>query len=326
MAATQITSNTAREMAEAARSWLDRLSAEQNAKATFPFETSERFNFHFVPKAREGISRGEMDGASLEAADALMAVGLDDEAFRRARQIIDHELILGEIEARAGASNFRRLPELYFHSVFGEPGDGPWGWRVEGHHLSLNFTIVDGEVVSSTPSFFGANPAEVRHGPQKGLRICQQEEDIARDLYQSLDAEARTVATIYPVAPAEMLMRASWRVNLDRRSGVAAGQLSADSRDKLMALVGIYVDRKQEDLARVAMRKIEAGGVENIYFGWAGHDRRKEPHYYRIHGPSFFVEYDNTQDHANHIHSVWRDVDNDFGYDVLGAHYEEAHA
>ena len=325
MANAHETANTAQEMAEAARAWLAMLDASQRAKATFPFETAERLNWHFIPMARQGLSRGEMDGAALEAADALMSIGLNPAAYERARQIIDHELILGEIEARAGASSFRRLPELYFHSVFGEPGDGPWGWRVEGHHLSLNFTIIDGEVAAATPCFLGANPAQVFHGPHKGRRIMRQEEDLARELYTSLDADLRSVATIYEVAPSEMLMRNSKRVDMASPAGVAAGALPADSRGKLMTLIRTYVDRHEGRLAERAMREIETAGVNDIHFGWAGGDRPREPHYYRIHGPRFFVEYDNTQDYANHVHSVWRDIDNDFGYDALAAHYEAAH-
>ncbi len=316
---------TAREMAEAAKAWLGRLDPAQRAKATFPFETAERLNWHFIPMVRQGLSRGEMDGAALEAADALMLTGLNQGAYERAKQIIDHELILGEIEAMAGSSGFHRRPELYFHTVFGEPGEGPWGWRVDGHHLSLNFTIVDGEVAGSTPCFLGSNPAEVFHGPHKGRRIMRQEEDLARELFVSLDADLRSIATIYPVAPSEIIMRASDRVTMGSPAGVAAGELPADSRDKLMSLVKLYVDRHEGSLAASSMREIEAAGVEDIHFGWAGGDRRREPHYYRIHGPRFFVEYDNTQDNANHVHSVWRDIDSDFGYDALGAHYEAAH-
>ena len=319
------TIRTAQEMTEAARAWLGRLGDEQRAKATFPFDTSERLVWNFTPVPRQGLSRGEMDGAALEAADALMSTGLNPGAFERARQIIDHELILGEVEARAGASSFRRLPELYFHSIFGEPGDGPWGWRVEGHHLSLHFTIVDGEIVGSTPCFLGANPAEVLHGDHKGLRIMQQEEDLARDLYVSLDEDLRSMATIYPVAPSEILMRNSERVTMGSPAGVAAGALPSDSRDRLMALIKTYVDRHEGRLADRAMREIETAGVEDIHFGWAGGDRRREPHYYRIHGPRFFVEYDNTQDNANHVHSVWRDIESDFAFDALGAHYEASH-
>lgn len=325
MANASYTVKTAQEMTEAAKAWLGTLGASQREKATFPFETPERLNWNFIPMARQGLSRGEMDGAALEAADALMSTGLNPAAYERTKQIIDHELILGEIEARAGASSFRRRPELYFHTVFGEPGDGPWGWRVEGHHLSLHFTIMDGEVAGSTPCFLGANPAEVFHGHHKGLRIMRQEEDLARDLYVSLDDDLRSLATIYSVAPSEMLMRNSKRVELTRPAGVAAGALQADSRDRLMTLVRTYVERLEGRLAQRSMREIEAAGVEEIHFGWAGGDRQREPHYYRIHGPRFFVEYDNTQDYANHVHSVWRDIDNDFAYDVLGAHYEAAH-
>ena len=255
------TVSSAKDMAEAAKVWLGRLGEEQRAKATFPFETAERLNWNFIPMTRQGLSRGEMDGAALEAADALMSTGLSTNAYERARQIIDHELILGEIEARSGGSGFHRRPELYFHTVFGEPGEGPWGWRVDGHHLSLNFTIVDGEVAGSTPCFLGANPAEVFHGPHKGLRIMRQEEDLARELFVSLDSDLRSIATIYPVAPSEIIMRASDRVTIGSPAGVAAGALPADSRDRLMALVKLYVDRHEGGLSASSMREIEAAGV-----------------------------------------------------------------
>ncbi len=318
---------TASNMAEAARAFLATLSSEQRARATFPLESDERRNWDFVPRSRAGLPRHEMSEAGLEASDALIASGLTDMGFRCAKAIIDLELILGEAERREGATTYLRSPGLYYFSVFGAlDGDEPWGWRVDGHHLSLNFTVVSARAVSVTPSFFGANPAEVKHGAQKGLRVLQQEEDLARSLLLSLDRGQRQRAVIYPVAPAEIITRTSHRVEIDRPEGVAAELMSGDQRDTLMSLIAVYIDRMADDVASDALKKIEAEGVGNVFFGWAGSEHRRQPHYYRIHGPSFFVEYDNTQDFANHVHSVWRDIEGDFGSDLLREHYAQAHA
>ena len=277
--------------------------------------------------ARVGVPRGEMSVAQLEAADALMASGLSEEGYGKAVAIIGHELILGRAEAGDGVTRFDRDPGLYYYCVFGSPGDeGPWGWRVEGHHLSLNFSLVDGETVAPTPSFFGANPAEVESGPDKGLRILREEEDLARELFVDLDPGQRELALIYPVTPPDIITRASPRVDIDARVGLPAAQMTGDQRRALMSLIQVYVGRKPDDIARIALRKLEAEGIDEIHFGWAGSPHRGQPHYYRVHGRSLFVEYDNTQNMANHIHSVWRDVEGDFGFDALRAHYRRHHA
>ena len=327
MATTSTASATARQMAASARAFLSTLTPEQRAKATFGFDLDERENWHFIPRPREGLPRGEMNGEQLEASDSLMASGLSSRAYRQVKDIIDLEVILGEVERRAGRMERDRAPGLYYFSVFGEPGGRePWGWRVEGHHLSLNLTVVDGEVVSPTPSFFGANPAEVKYGPQKGLRILRDEEELARGLLLSLDPGQRHRAVIYPVAPAEILTRASRRVEIDQPAGLPAGLMTADQRENLMSLIKVYIERKAEEVATNALKKIEAGGLGDIHFAWAGTEYRWQGHYYRIHGPSFFVEYDNTQNGANHVHSVWRDRRDDFGVDVLQLHYRLHHA
>ena len=327
MATTSTATRTARQMTEAASAFLYTLTPEQRQKATFALDSDERKNWHFTPRPRKGLHRGEMDGAQLEAADALIASSVSEKAYKQTRAIMEHELILGDIERRAGMMRFDRDPDLYFFSVFGIPGeDGPWGWRVEGHHVSLNFTVVNGEIVSPTPSFLGANPAEVKHGPHKGLRILVEEEDLARSLYLGLDQHQRRQATIYPVAPPEFITRASRRVEIEEPAGLAAELMSADARDTLVALIKVYIQRKPSEVADNALRKIEAEGISSIHFGWAGTEYRDQGHYYRIQGPSFFVEYDNTQNDANHIHSVWRDIHDDWGVDVLQEHYRQDHA
>ena len=261
---------------------------------------------------------------SSSPAHALMASGLSPIGAGKAEQIIRHESILGRIEG--DSAQFFRDPGLYFFNIFGRPGgEDRWGWRVEGHHLSLNYTFAGGELQSPTPSFFGANPAEVPDGPEKGLRILETEEELGRDLFMSLSADHRARAVVYADAPRDMITRADREVALGDPVGLPASAMTADQRDQLMTLVRVYLDKNSEELRARALRKIEAEGVDGIFFAWAGGEQRRQGHYYRLHGPSFFVEYDNVQNDANHIHSVWRDIDCDFGRDLLREHYEHAH-
>ena len=322
-----IASQTASAMRKAAAAFLAGLSPQQRAKAVIDFDSDERQNWHYVPKPREGLPRLEMTEAQLEAADVLIASGLNERAFQQARDIIELEHILRGIQEAHGRAFDAFHRGLYYFSVFGDPdGMTPWGWRVEGHHLSLNFTVVNGDVVSPTPSFFGAHPAEVEEGPRKGLRVLQAEEELARGLLHSLDLTQRKDATISEEARPEFTSRASRRVEVTGPLGLRGEAMSGEQRDILMSLVRVYVERKPSEVAGPALKKIEAEGIANLHFGWSGGEHRHQPHYYRIHGPSFFVEYDNTQDRGNHIHSVWRDRADDFGLDVLRRHYRQDHS
>jgi hypothetical protein len=215
-----------------------------------------------------------------------------------------------------------RDPDLYFLSVFGEPGGrGEWGWRVEGHHLSLNFTLRDGRVVSATPSFFGANPAEVRRGPHQGLRTLAPEEDLGRALYRSLEGALRQKALLSAEAPADIVTGNAKQAELGAPAGVALAEVSPAQRAALMELVEMYAHRLRRELAEEELARLRAAGLEKIHFAWAGVSEPGQPHYYRIQGPTFVVEYDNTQNNANHIHTVWRNFATDFGLDPLRAHY-----
>ena len=313
-------------MANAAAIFLATLRTDQRGQTVFEFESEERYNWHYTPKFRNGLPSGDMGKLQLEKAEELMAGSLSRTGFVKANTIIRHELILASVEKNDGVDRFDRDPGLYFFSVFGTPGgDSPWGWRVDGHHLSLNFTAVGGSIVSVTPSFFGANPAEVMSGPEKGLRILHEEEDFGRKLYLSMNPEQRNRAEIYPTAPPDLITRASRRVEIAEPVGLPAELMSATQRQSLMSLLKVYIDREPSTIAARSLKRVEEDGVGNIYFGWAGSQYRNQAHYYRIHGPSIFVEYDNTQNRANHIHSVWRDIRDDFGLDILRIHYERHH-
>lgn len=310
------------EMAAAASKFLAGLKPEQVEKASFKLKDEERQNWHFIPKARKGLALADMTEDQRKLATALLRSGLSNHGYGTANTIISLETILRELEGPN--SRMVRDPGLYYFSIFGKPEPkGTWGWRVEGHHLSVNFTIVKGEHVAGTPSFFGSNPAEVRQGPRKGLRALAAEEDSGRKLIKALTDEQRAMAIFDKTAPKDIITMAERRVKPLEQKGIPAGRLNAEQKQLLMELIQAYVGRNRPEFAKEDLRKIQQAGTERIYFAWAGGTESGEGHYYRVQGPTFLLEYDNTQNNANHIHAVWRDFANDFGEDLLKKHYEE---
>ncbi len=309
-------------MTEAAKTFLASLTPEQRAKAAFSFEDQERYNWHYIPRARKGLPLKEMTSAEQHLAHALLSAGLSQQGYIKAASIMSLEDVLRILE---NASPEHRDPQGYFFSIFGEPGDkAAWGFRVEGHHLSQNFTVVHGKVAGS-PSFFGANPAEVRQGPRAGLRVLAAEEDLGRQLLQSLEPGQKKVAIVEKTAYKDILTTASRKAALTGQpNGLPAEKMSAGQRRLLDHLVEQYADNMPAELAQARMEKLKQAGGK-LYFAWAGGEQRNQPHYYRVQSASFLIEYDNTQNQANHIHSVWRDFNGDFGEDLLKEHYQASH-
>jgi len=321
-------------MARTAQAYLSSLNAAQKSQGTFPFEGDERTHWHFIPTEmfpRKGLTINEMTEPQRKAAHELLKSGLSQRGYMTATAIMDLENVLGAIEAArrqsgARAESFQRDPGKYFVSVFGTPSPaGTWGWRVEGHHVSLQFTIVNGTMLAATPSFFGSNPAEVREGPKKGLRILGAEEDAARALLESLDAAGRAVAVIAAEAPGDILTMSKNDIAPLTPSGLTADQMSGAQRDLLMKLIDVYAGFMAPDIAEERLERLKKAGVEKVGFVWAGPAERGKKHYYRVQGPTFLIEYDNTQNDGNHIHSVWRDFNGDFGRDLLREHLRSAH-
>ena len=306
-------------MAEAAARFLDTLNDEQEAAARFPFDGEDRFDWHFIPRERKGVSLKMMTGSQRAAALDLVRTGLSEEGFTKSEVIRQLEQILYEQEGRD-----IRDPDLYFFMIFGEPGDGnTWGWRYEGHHISQNWTIVDGSAIAATPQFFGSNPAEVRSGPRQGLRVLGSEEDQARDLLASLNDEQRKAAKLSDEAPSDILTRAQRRVTLLEDFGVTHKDLDADQQAALWSIIEEYATAQPGPVADERLAEVRDAGLDGIRFVWMGGEAQGEPHYYRIQGPTFLIEYDNTQGNANHVHSVWRDFAGDFGRDLLAEHYRQ---
>ena len=232
------------------------------------------------------------------------------------------EGVLRELE---DGGRFDRNPELYFFSIFGTPGSrGAWAWRVEGHHLSLHFTVLDGTAVAGAPYFFGSNPAQVRTGPKAGLRTLREREDAARALVMALDGSQRAAAIIDEVAPDDILSGAELTIDPFSPVGVRASALDARQRELLMKVIDTYTSVLADDIAAEQRARIRDAGLDDIGFAWAGGIARGEQHYYRVQGPTFLVEYDSTQGGGNHVHSVWRDFSNDFGRDLLREHLQAA--
>jgi hypothetical protein len=303
-------------MADSADRFLTSLSPPQRAKALIPFDDSERFDWGFTPRSRRGIPLKELSPEQRRRAEELLRAGLSASGYRKAGDVIALESVLRE------AQGAFRDPELYYFSIFGTPApDSRWGWRVEGHHLSLNYTVAGGFGVAHTPSFFGANPAQVRHGPLSGKRALAGEEDLARNLLRSLEAGQKARAVFRGVAPSDIVTGTAARIDPLAPAGIAARDLTDPQRDGLRRLLEEYLTRMPEDLAADRREKIEAAGFERIFFAWAGGGEPGQPHYYRLQSPTFLIEYDDTQDDANHIHTVWRDFAGDFGRDLLREHY-----
>jgi hypothetical protein len=309
-------------MTEAANRFLAALTPEQKAKATFSFEDDERQNWHFIPKERKGLPLREMNSYQKHLAAALLSAGLSQQGYIKAVTVMSLEDVLRVLEKDDGE---RRNPEKYYFSVFGKPGEeSTWGYRVEGHHLSQNYTVVKGKVAGA-PSFFGANPAEVREGPRAGLRTLAAEEDLGRDLLNALDAAQRKVAIVDQTAYKDILTSANRKASLEgQASGLSATKMNSKQFALLMTLLEEYAQNMPEQLARAREEQVKKAG-KNIFFAWAGGGDRGAPHYYRVQAPTFLVEYDNTQNNANHIHSVWRDYNGDFGLDLLKTHYQQSH-
>ncbi|MFN7924711.1 MAG: DUF3500 domain-containing protein [Bryobacteraceae bacterium] len=323
--------NSVSAMTRSAQAFLKSLSPEQRAKVKMPFEGDERLFWHYIPtddipkrynRPRNGLIISEMAGPQRPLAMALLASGLSQAGFIKATSIMSLEEVLKVMEKDTVN---RRNPEKYHFSIFGEPSDeGTWGFRVEGHHVSLHFTIHKGRL-AGTPTFFGANPHEVREGERAGLRVLAREEDLGRELIKGLDDGQRKVAIVTAEAYKDILTEASRKAALQGQpNGLSISKMNSKQREMLNNLLDEYVYNVPDQVAQSRSEKIKKAG-NNIYFAWAGGIEKGDPHYYRVSAPTFLVEYDNTQNGANHTHTVWREFEGDFGLDLLKDHIQSSH-
>lgn len=306
--------------AKAAQAFLAVLRPALKSECVFPLESGDRVVWGYLPGRRGGLTLKKMNEAERKAAHAMLRASLSARGYEKTAGVLELEGILRELET----FGFNRDPELYYLAIFGQPSDPrPWGWRFEGHHLSLNFSSASGRIVAATPAFLGANPARVPKGPRTGWRVLPAEEDLARQLLGSLDEGRRKKAIFDVSAPSDIILSPG-RKAVPEPAGLAYAEMSESERAILMRLIEEYLGNMRAEVAAAQREKIEKAGLSAIRFGWAGGTRVGEGHYYRIQGPTFVIEYDNTQNGANHVHSVWRDLQDDFGGDLLRRHYAES--
>jgi hypothetical protein len=312
---------------QAAAKFLGTLSPEQKAKAAFAFDDKERLNWHYIPledkatktSTRKGLPLEAMNEAQKAAAMALLQSGLSESGFAKAKVILAYETLLAEHEK---GSSWTRNPGWYFVSVFGTPGEsGQWGWKIEGHHLALNYTFDGDKLASATPAFMGTNPAIVMEGANKGFRNLEAEEQLARDLFNSLDAEQQKVALQAKHFP--QIEGQNPVMKTGEPVGLAAAKMTKAQRETLMKLIAAYAARLPADVAKAEVAQVVAGGEEKIVFGYSGGNKQGQPHTYRVQGPTFLIDFNCEQDDAlknpgNHIHSVYRNLKKDFALDSVG--------
>ena len=313
--------STIKKMQDAASSFYDNLDAKARNKALFHYLDGERIFWYYPPLNRHGLPLKDMTKELKSLVFTLLETGLSSDAFNQTLQIINHELILKELEIRENIKTFVRDPERYYFTIFGNPkSKDPWGWRFEGHHVSIHFSIWSDKIISVTPLFLGLNPAEVKDGDSKGLRILKKREDLAFELVNSMSKDQHHIATIYENTPKDIITYNSSRVTVPVVEGISWDELKIGQQKLLKLLIAEYVNQVNPNLVKSKLEYLASNTLKSVKFGWAGGINLGEAYYYRIHGGNLFIELDNYQSGANHVHSVWRDVENDFAQDVLRKH------
>lgn len=307
------------------RSFLGTLSPELKSRAQYPFDDAERFTWNFVPIKRNGLTFYDFSDKQREAAMTLLKSSLSEQGYQKAIAIIALENILKVVEKRALDDHYRD-PMNYHFTVFGTPDvSKPWGWRFEGHHLSLNFTLLNGNIVSSTPSFFGANPGIVKEGESKGQQVLKQETKLGFELVNSFSSDDLKTVLISETAPAEIITGNTRKAVPLSPAGLSFKNMNVTQQKIMLQLLDVYVQNYVFGFSSKLMEKIKKAGIENLSFAWAGSLTPGIGHYYRIQGPMLLIEYDNTQGNANHVHTMVRDLNDDFAEDILREHYDKEH-
>ncbi|MFT5302275.1 MAG: hypothetical protein ACI87E_002427 [Mariniblastus sp.] len=313
--------DVAKEMTSAANLFLNSLDEKQRQTVGFEFDHELRKDWQFIPMERKGLGFNDLQPDQRLLALSLVQSALSHRGFSTTMKIMALEQVLHELENNAP----KRDPEKYHVFMFGKPSiESTWGWRIEGHHLSISFTIVDGQSVVTTPAFFGSNPGEVKTGKLAGLRVLGQEEDLGRALVKQLSVEQKKTAILEGKAPRDVINGPGRKASPLTPSGLPAEKMTDSQKKLLRDLIGTYVGKFRSELEEADWKKVENAGFDKICFAWAGPIAPGKPHYFRVQGPTFILEYDNTQNKANHVHAVWRDFNNDFGEDLLKQHYETA--
>ncbi|MXV15964.1 DUF3500 domain-containing protein [Hufsiella ginkgonis] len=304
------------------------LTEDQKAKALYAFESDERYNWHFVPlQNRIGVKFNELSQAQRDLALELLRAYIGDKTYQKTLDIMKMELLLHELEKREPGS-WNRDPGRYSLTFFGTPAPGhAWGWRFEGHHVSFSFSSINNKVIASTPSFMGANPSIVLAGPEKGKQIFKDEAQLGFALLHKFSPEQAAKAVYTTTAPGDIITMTNRTALITPSAGIPYAELNKEQKALFMQLMSLYINRFSPRFADDMMHEIEMAGVDKLLFAWAGAtvEELGKGHYYRIQGPTVLIEYDNTQNEANHVHTVVRDLKHDYGGDELLAHYKKFH-
>ncbi|WP_019670107.1 DUF3500 domain-containing protein [Eudoraea adriatica] len=320
---------SSQELNTLAAEFLNTLDPELKSRTIFAMDSEERLNFHFVPIIRKGPTFHDFNDKQKNAAMALLRGSLSNEGFRKTKEIIALENVLLEIEGgkfKMPDGSPGRDALNYHFCVFNDPATQQfWGWRFEGHHISFNFVASEGKIVASTPSFLGSNPAIVREGSQKGKEVLKLETQLGFALVNSLSKEQLATALFSEEAPREIFtINKPVVTNLDP-PGISYSDLTKDQKEALEKLLMVYLNNYESGFSQSLLDKIKTSGMNQLSFAWAGSLVPGKGHYYRIQSPVILIEYDNTQNNANHVHTAVRDLTNDFGRDLLKEHYNESH-
>lgn len=306
----------------AAQRLVDATPPADRAALVLPFDLSRRGDWHYTPRSRDGLAWKAMGAAQRDAATALLKSALNDRGVQKLRALMALEITLRELEA----FGLSRDPENYAFALYGQPGSDAWGWRIEGHHLSLHFSLKGDEVVATLPQFMGANPSvvprDVPGGPPRGFRLLGAEEDLARQWLASLDDAQRATAVFDSRTYGDIVSRNAARAQPLDAVGLAFDRQSAAQQALLLRLVAAFAEHLQPALAEARLARVRAAPAASIRMGWAGSTQPGQPHYFRIQGATFLIEFDNSG--GRHIHAVWRDFDGDFGRDLLREHHAAA--
>ena len=301
-------------MTTSAIRFIEVLDHTQKLKATFAYDDPERVNWHFIPRERKGIALWDLNGAAEESANELVRSGLTASGFHKVLEVRSLEEVLYLFEGGDEAERrLKRHPHKYYLSIFGTPAaKGTWGWRFEGHHLSLNYSVKDGRIISSTPEFFGANPGLIDAGPGRFLRVLGKREDIARQILKACPADKQSALWLSKEAPNDIRGGGVAQPVIDAPEGLRYADMSPEQQKLLKELLAEYLTAMPVSVVRERMSLIQKAGMDDIHFGWWGGSELNEPHHYVVQGTTFVIEYNNTQNSANHVHAIWRNLAGDF--------------
>ncbi len=311
----------------AANYFITLLSNQQKIETLFPFDTDERYNYHFVPIERKGITLNEMNETQKAAAFDLLKTCLGVEAFNKTKAIMQLDQVLKELEMRKPEDHFRDTGN-YHITIFGIPSAKTiWGWRFEGHHVSFNFSFSKQTLISGTPGSLGSNPGIVLTGSQKGKQVLKDETEIGFNLLHSLTETQLSKTIIDSIAYKDIISFDKRVLMLNNPEGIRYNELTIEQQQLMLQLISLYVHRYTKLFAEDMLKDIQTSGLDNLWFAWAGDSNSMmgKGTYYRVQGPTILIEYDNTQNNANHVHSVIRDLKHDFGGDELLEHYKTEH-